>query len=98
MRRRIGALCVVLLPGSLSSAHAQQASAEGLVSGVPGADLTKAKCTLCHEEGHILRSKLTPAEWSDTIQLMISRGAPITTEEQKIIFDYLNKHYGRPVN
>lgn len=87
-----------MLAAALGFAHAQQTPqpAEPLVTGVPGADLVAARCTMCHEAAHITRSRLTRGEWDDTIKLMIQRGAPITPDEEKVILDYLAKHYSRP--
>lgn len=82
--------CLLTLPVT-----AQQVGPDGLVTGVPGADLVRERCTLCHEAGHITRSRLTQGEWNDTIDLMIARGAPIQPGERPIILDYLAKHYGR---
>lgn len=77
-------------------AFAGNTGPEALVAGVPGADLVRARCTLCHEAGHITRSRLTRAEWEDTVRLMIKRGAPIAPEELPAILDYLTINYGRP--
>lgn len=79
-------------------AFAGNTGPEALVAGVPGADLVRARCTLCHEAGHITRARLTLSEWEDTVRLMIRRGAPIAPEELPAILDYLTTHYGRAAN
>ena len=77
----------------LSPAKGQQ-PAEKLIEG-PGADLVRAKCSLCHDLGHITRVRQTKEEWEDTIQTMNKRGAPITSAEASIIIEYLTRFYGK---
>jgi cytochrome c len=67
---------------------------EALVPG-PGADLTQAKCAVCHEIEHVVRSRQSRAEWEDTMQRMVKRGAPLTPDEIRIITDYLATYYNR---
>ncbi|MCS6785999.1 MAG: hypothetical protein NZ524_03045 [Thiobacillaceae bacterium] len=68
--------------------------AEEMRLNVPGAELVKARCTLCHEAGHFVRLRQDRAAWEDTVELMIRRGAPIEPQEKPIILDYLVRHYG----
>lgn len=89
---------VILWWPALPYANAEGAAPQPLIDGVPGARLVRAKCILCHEAGHITRSRLSRPEWEDTVQLMIKRGAPITPEEIPAILDYLTTHYGRPAD
>jgi cytochrome c len=67
---------------------------EELVPG-PGADLTQAKCAVCHEIEHVVRSRQSRAEWEDTMQRMVKRGAPLTPDEIRVITDYLATYYNR---
>lgn len=76
----------------LAPAAAQQQ--EKLAEGT-GADLVQAKCTLCHDLGNITRIRQSRDEWSDTLKVMIQRGAPLTPAEVAAILDYLTKHYGK---
>jgi len=65
-----------------------------LISG-PGSRLTNAKCSICHDNEHIFRSKLTREEWDDNVKNMLSRGMPpLTAEETRIIVEYLSTYYG----
>jgi cytochrome c len=61
----------------------------------PGADLTQAKCVVCHEIEHVVRVRLSRAEWEDTMQRMVQRGAPLTPDEIRVITDYLATYYNR---
>ena len=67
---------------------------EELVPG-PGADLTQAKCAVCHEIEHVVRSRQSRAEWEDTMRRMVQRGAPLTPDEIRVITDYLATYYNR---
>jgi hypothetical protein len=68
---------------------------EALTGGVPGADVVKVKCVLCHDAGPIVRAKLSRGEWEDTLQLMLKRGAPLAADELPVILEYLTRNYGR---
>lgn len=72
---------------------ATQSSAE-LVSG-PGVGLTREKCRICHDLGHITRSQLSREQWVDNLRMMRERGAQFSDEEARIMLDYLATYYGR---
>jgi cytochrome c len=81
-----GAACAALAPPAIAQ--------EELVPG-PGAELTQAKCAVCHEIEHVVRSRQSRAEWQDTMQRMVQRGAPLTPDEIRVITDYLATYYNR---
>lgn len=61
----------------------------------PGANLTNAKCSICHDNEHITRSKLTREEWEDNLRNMRQRGMPaLSDEETRVIVTYLATYYG----
>ncbi len=60
-----------------------------------GADLTMAKCAICHDITHVTRSRLSREEWEDNIKVMIARGMPIEAHEIPVIVDYLATYYNR---
>lgn len=71
------------------------AAARELTSG-PGAGLTTARCAICHDLDHILRSRLSRGEWEDVLANMRQRGMPpLADDEQRVIVDYLAAYYGR---
>jgi len=83
----------ILLAALLCSAAAL-AQQRDLISG-PGAGLTNAKCSICHDNEHIARSKLSRNEWEDNLKNMIERGMPpLSADETRIIVDYLSTYYG----
>lgn len=62
-----------------------------------GAELTTARCVICHDATHITRSRLSRAEWEDNIQVMITRGMPIAPNEIPLVVEYLATYYNRDV-
>lgn len=77
------------------AALATAAEARELTSG-PGAGLTTARCAICHDLEHILRSRLSRGEWEDVLANMRQRGMPpLADSEQRVILDYLAAYYGR---
>jgi sulfite dehydrogenase len=81
-----GAACAALA----ASAVAQ----EELVPG-PGAELTQAKCAVCHEIQHVVQARQSRAEWEETMRRMVQRGAPLAPDEIRVITDYLATYYNR---
>lgn len=72
----------------------QEPPATTLLPG-PGAALTMAKCSLCHDITHVTRSRLSRDEWDDNIKVMVARGMPIAPQEIGIVLDYLSTYYNR---
>ena len=79
---------------ALAALTAPALAQEPLVPG-PGADLTQAKCAVCHEIEHVVRARQSRAEWEDTMQRMVERGAPLAPDEIRVITDYLATYYNR---
>ena len=52
-------------------------------------------CTGCHSVQTIIVVRRTKADWKRTIARMIGLGAIATTQEQGLILNYLNTHFGR---
>jgi len=62
-------------------------------AGSDGEALLNARCTKCHNLTRVISAKKTAADWAKTVTRMISNGAKLTTEEQKVLVDYLAKTY-----
>jgi cytochrome c551/c552 len=84
-RRALAALAAL---GFAAAADAQ------LVPG-PGAELTQAKCALCHEIEYVTRAPQSRGQWEEVMRMMLERGTPMTRDEMKIITDYLATYYNR---
>lgn len=67
---------------------------EVLVPG-PGAELTQAKCVICHEIEHVVRARQSRVEWEETMRRMVQRGAQLTPDDIRVITDYLATYYNR---
>ncbi|MEN4045276.1 MULTISPECIES: sulfite:cytochrome C oxidoreductase subunit B [Sulfurimonas] len=61
-----------------------------------GFDAVQANCLMCHSFGYIINQGPQSREfWHKKIEKMIVHfKAPITKEDEKIVTDYLFKHYG----
>ena len=61
-----------------------------------GFDAVQANCLMCHSFGYIINQGPQSREfWHKKIEKMITHfKAPITKEDEKIVTDYLFKHYG----
>jgi sulfite dehydrogenase len=91
------AACLMAAAGGVAIAplSAQEtAPARTLIPG-KGADLTMARCALCHEITHITRARLSRGEWQDNVRNMIERGMPIAPDEIPIVVEYLATYYNR---
>jgi len=84
--RAAGAACAALAALAIAQ--------EELVPG-PGAELTQAKCAICHEIEHVVRNRQSRAEWEETMRRMVERGAPLAPDEIRVITEYLATYYNR---
>lgn len=61
-----------------------------------GFDAVNANCLMCHSFGYIINQGPQSREfWQQKVEKMIVHfKAPISNEDNKIVTDYLFKHYG----
>jgi mono/diheme cytochrome c family protein len=59
-----------------------------------GAALLNERCTVCHSLDRVTSKKNTAAQWTQIVSRMVGKGAELTSEEQKVLVDYLAKTYG----
>lgn len=80
-----------------STSTTQALSGNATVTPSPGvADgltLLNTRCTRCHNLTRVVSAKKTAAEWAKTVSRMIQNGAKLTSDEQKVLVDYLAKTY-----
>jgi hypothetical protein len=67
--------------------------AQGFPDG-PGKDIVQAACSVCHETELITNARRSKAEWTETVQDMVSRGAPLVEGEREIVIEYLSANFG----
>ena len=80
---------------AIAPLSAQEAAPARTLTPGKGADLTMARCALCHEITHITRARLSRGEWQDNVRNMIERGMPIAPDEVAIVVEYLATYYNR---
>lgn len=59
-----------------------------------GRALVETRCLFCHHAELIVAQRLTPAQWDKEVIKMVKWGAPLTSEEQKVLAAYLAAHWG----
>jgi mono/diheme cytochrome c family protein len=59
-----------------------------------GQELLQARCTRCHGLDPVEAASKTEAEWEDTVQRMIGKGAELTDAEADTLVQYLTETYG----
>jgi cytochrome c5 len=74
------------------SAPAQQ-PAVAPASGGNGEALLNDRCTKCHSLERVTSAKKSASDWQKTVTRMVGNGAILTSEEQKVLVDYLAKTY-----
>ena len=57
----------------------------------------EAACYSCHSADILVQQRLTPKQWTATVDKMIRWGAVVPPEKKTPIVDYLSKHFG-PAN
>jgi cytochrome c5 len=60
----------------------------------PGQALVTRQCVGCHTLEVALGKRGTADEWRATVQTMIDRGAPITSQDAAAMASYLGQHFG----
>jgi hypothetical protein len=88
---------VFMAGGEMSAAPAPRPQASKWVAQLPdgnGKSIVVAKCQFCHTLERVLTSSRTKGDWDDLVQLMISRGAPLSTDDTPIVVDYLTANFG----
>jgi mono/diheme cytochrome c family protein len=58
-----------------------------------GQSLMQERCSVCHSTARITSAHKTTAEWTTTVERMISHGAQLNSQEQQILIDYLAINY-----
>lgn len=60
----------------------------------PGKLIVQEACSVCHGTEMVTSKRRSRAEWQETVQDMMSRGAPLLEDEAEIVIDYLAKNFG----
>jgi hypothetical protein len=49
------------------------------------------RCAKCHSLDRVTSAKKSAGDWETTVARMVGKGAKLTSEEQKVLVDYLAK-------
>ena len=62
-----------------------------------GRKILLAACSECHDVSEVTKFDGTYGldEWRDLVKSMIVYGAQVTAEEEEILVDYLDRHFGK---
>ncbi len=74
-------------------APAQQEAVTVAPADVGGKVLLEERCTKCHGLDKTTSKKKSAEDWKTTVERMISKGAVLSADEQKILIDYLAQTY-----
>lgn len=58
---------------------------------------TEAACMACHSADILVQQRLTPKQWTATVEKMMRWGAVVDEKDKQVMIDYLAKHFG-PAN
>ena len=90
---RLVTYLVPLAIGVAMSAGLASAQEPGLPDGPGKAQVMKA-CTACHAITQVTEQRKSQAEWADTVDQMIARGAQVSDPDYTVIVQYLGKNLG----
>ncbi|MSO20060.1 MAG: hypothetical protein EXQ56_06270 [Acidobacteria bacterium] len=85
-----GSMMILFFAGALFAPPGQ---AQGFPDG-PGKQIVQEACSVCHDTEVIATMRRTKAEWTETVQDMVSRGAPLLEGEREMVIEYLSKYFG----
>lgn len=65
-----------------------------LPSETDAAALLQERCSTCHSLERVQNAQKTAAQWEQTVDRMIGKGAKLNNEERAILIAYLAEQYG----
>ena len=79
-------------PASAVAPSAPTAASQG-ASTLDGQSLMQQRCTVCHSTDRITSAHFTAAQWTATVNRMISHGAQLSQSEETVLVNYLAQNY-----
>ncbi len=64
-------------------------------STLDGATLLQERCSVCHPLTYVERARHTAADWKIIVDMMIGRGAQLTSDEEGAVVSWLAANYGK---
>src|SRR5438876_2318771 len=91
---RMVLLSCFLLSASLAAGQARRI--ERFPAG-PARDVLDKACSSCHAVTRISAQRMSPGEWRETVERMMSYGARLTASEKDSVISYVSQHFaGQP--
>jgi hypothetical protein len=59
----------------------------------PAKDKLVTACSACHAITMVTSQRRSTAQWADTVDQMIARGAQVSDDDYKLIVEYLGKNF-----
>ena len=59
-----------------------------------GKAAVESRCYTCHSADMLVQQRLTPKQWTATVEKMMRWGAAVTDDEKPVVIEYLAKHFG----
>ena len=90
-------LCaLVFIVSSCASATSSPSPASTTsTTALDGATLLQERCTVCHPLSFVEKSKHTAADWKLIVDVMISRGAKLSSDEETSVVNFLSANFGQ---
>jgi hypothetical protein len=84
-------LAVLLVP--LLAACGTKADSPSTANTLDGKTLVEQTCSQCHPLSRVTQAGKTEQGWRQTVQRMVSYGAPLSQEEEQVVIQYLAETY-----
>jgi hypothetical protein len=89
-------LAVLIFVAACSSATPTNTpSGTSSTSSKDGATLAQERCAVCHPLTFVERSRHTATQWKIITDMMISRGAQLTPQEEATVVSWLAANFGQ---
>lgn len=59
-----------------------------------GKSQTEAACYACHSADVLVQQRLTPKQWTATVEKMMRWGAAVEEKDKQVVIDYLARNFG----
>jgi hypothetical protein len=86
---------LVNLPSPAPETASPFAATEPSTTTIDGKTLLEDRCSVCHSLDYIYNSRGTADQWAAVVSIMISNGAVLNSQEEKILDSYLAKNFGQ---
>lgn len=87
-------LLVVIIFVSACSSRASNTTPVA-TSSLDGATLVQERCSVCHPLTRVEAARHTAADWKLIVDMMVSRGARLTSDEKSVVVNYLATNFGQ---